>query len=258
MKKIVSSLFLIILILIEILFMLGFSFDKFFVINLVNNLLANTLIFFIAIFVIDDYLIKINKDKLVKINDRQSKFVYFQINIIFYKILVHLGKVKSDYAAELKKDPNIDFTWAKEEFIKIGNENDWDEIFCEHIIANLDKEDYLLKLVEIFKKGSESLHDSLKKIYPNPNPIMVEMVDELTMAAGTLNAISQIMGTRGEVNSIIDKNTETGKKNLSGEEFLKILIKISIFGQKEKKFSPVFNSLLKLSSEAEKGLLFID
>jgi hypothetical protein len=259
MRKIALTLLVFIVITLGLFSLLEIPFDRDFLSSLLNGLLSNFLILFVAIFIIDNLSKIVETKKLKEINKRNSEFFSLRINIFAVKLVDYLKISKTDtFDVDIQscKNKNLTFEYIWEDIVMITNKVDVDVILYESALKEDDKKKYLSELSDLVMEESKSLHELLKNIYPHPAPEVVGIVDDLSSQSGALHAMSIIADVHKDVNKIT--NNDAAKMDQEASDVLLKVMMLGIGDREKGVIKSILSSLSQLSLRAKANTLFTD
>ena len=123
------------------LYFIGIPLDKKFVTDILIGLLPNLIVLIVGVFIIDQLLKGVEREKLGVINKRNSETTLMMINLFSVKLFNHLK------LGEEQSLSNMDKTLEK--LLEINKKTDWFEILYKQFLNSTDKPAYLKELEKI-------------------------------------------------------------------------------------------------------------
>lgn len=221
----------------------GGSFDRQFWLAFLPGLMGNLAILAVAIFVIDRIFKKERLDKLEQTNAQQSKFVLLLSNRLAFLLLEHLALATKDEAG---KDAALNFEFAHDRI----RDNDLAAVFYEKLTKAQNKEAFVEGFAKILSRETEGISKALDKIYPQPDPTIKRIADQMNFSIGSLEALKGLLG------AFKAANAQVGPGQQLKPEHLDLLIKV-VYPQIALELRNIRSAIIQLSERAKANKLFI-
>ncbi len=209
MRLILEVLILILFVNIYLLHLFGVSLDGNFIISLLNGLLPNIVVFFVAIFVVDRLIKRVELNKLKLINRYATIEVLLAVNKLIFNILDYLKcTTDKDYkvvADALQLSPDADFfasmiPFAIDKFEDINLKNDWNQVLYKNRVISEDKTIPISFLFDIIRNGCRDINLALTKIYPRHSSEVEKLIQRILKLSDWMENDIRIEESVGYVN----------------------------------------------------------
>lgn len=247
MKSIVIAVLFSLSIVTVLLYLLHISIDANFISNLLNGILSNLIVTILVVFVVDRLFKRIEYEKLVAINKRNSESVLFAINIFSLNVLKYLRLKTGDGLNEIANGKVF------QNLLETNKKHDWFNILYKQVLKASSRKNYLKELETIIREGATSINKSLKDVYPHPAPDLVKIVDEIYTLSGAAMAALVMSEFREEANKKIKDDN-----NKISPELEITLVKFFIHNSVENLFPDICNKLSIIATRAHKNRLFVE
>jgi hypothetical protein len=169
---------------------LNTQFDASYWINFTNSILTNLIVVGFALLVIEKILERGKTSKFKDINAKKSEHIVFLIERLEFKLLVFLKIInKKKYFAETSQNDKELFHDIDAKFINnLQNENLLNT-FWEKIEKSKNRNRVFTDFIKIVKEDGSNIAKSLKEIYPQPKPEILEVFEgDIPKLAGMIEA----------------------------------------------------------------------
>jgi hypothetical protein len=158
--------------------------------------------------------------------------------------LQHLELLADD---AIPKHSELDFAFA----LEVIKRTNLAAVFYEKLMESHDKEAFLNGLVEILKPHTEGISKALDKIYPRPDPTLMQMAErQMNFAIGAIESLKFL------VEAVKRTNAGLGNDQQFKPEHLDVLIKVSYHGLMSEAVQDIRNAIIQLADKANANELF--
>jgi len=222
---------------------IGGVFNRQFWLSFLPGVMENLVILAIAVLVIDSISKRQNRAKLQQANARPSRTILSISNKLAYLLLEYLALATRE---ELHSDKAPSFQFAIERLRR----TDLGAAFHERLMNAQDKAAFAEGFENILIEQTEGVANSLKEIYPRPDPIFVQGVEQMQFGIGSVMVLKDVLGAFKTVNA------QAGSQDQLHPEQLDLITEIG-YRQVGLQLNNMRDFIINLSDRAKANRLFI-
>lgn len=236
----------------------GVQFDNVYWNNFLGGLIPNVLSILVTIWIVDSLLRAKEYKQLETINERKSQGIYFFINRLIWKILVHFDamdqKASIDDMADTK-DLDMEFALKK---LSSLSEREVNEIFIKKFFAQEDHKSFSENTKELVSKEVEIINKMIHEIHPLAN---LEIVDFFELEIARFLSSVEVLATMTDIPNTADFSKYYSSEEEAMLEKEKLRNSIShvfpVIASQTIEFNHFMQGLSRMSSLAKKNQLFL-
>jgi hypothetical protein len=222
---------------------IGGEFNRQFWLSFLPGVMENLVILAIAVLVIDSISKKQNLAKLEQTNARPSRAILSFSNKLAYLLLEYLALATRE-EVHSHKAPNFQFAIERLRLTDLG------AVFHGQLMNAEDKAVFAEGFERILIEQTEGVANSLKEIYPRPDPGVVQGVEQMQFGIGSVMVLKDVLGAFKTVNA------QAGIQDQLNPEQLDLITEIG-YRQVGLQLNNMRDFIVSLSDRAKANRLFI-
>jgi hypothetical protein len=230
-------------VLIAVYIRIGGEFNRQFWLSFLPGVMENLVILAIAVLVIDSISKKQNLAKLQQTNARPSRAILSFSNKLAYLLLEYLALATRE---EVHSDKASNFQFAVERLRR----TDLGAVFHGRLMDAADKALFAEGFEKILIEQTEGMVNSLKEIYPRPDPGILHGVEQMQFGIGSVMVLKDVLGAFKTVNA------QAGVHDQLHPEQLDLITEIG-YRQVGLQLNNMRDFIITLSDRARANRLFI-